>query len=216
MTTLSPQQLVEAMEWRYSAKSFDPTRKVPPEAIAALEASLVLTASSYGLQPWCFFVVEDLALREKLRAASWNQRQVAECSHYVIFAQKVGIDEAYVDRYLTEMAAIRQVPLDTLAGLKKGILGDVVHGERSRYVREWAARQVYIALGNLMTSAAVMSIDTCPMEGFEPAKYDEILELPAKGFTATVACALGYRNPEDRFSTFKKVRFSRDDMIKKL
>lgn len=216
MITLSPQQLVEAMEWRYSAKSFDPTRKVPAETITALENSLILTASSYGLQPWYFFVVEDLALREKLRAASWNQRQVAECSHYVIFAQKVGIDEAYVDRYLTEMAAIRQVPLDTLAGLKKGIMGDVVYGERSRYVREWAARQIYIALGNLMTSAAVMGIDTCPMEGFEPAKYDEILELPAKGFTATVACALGYRNPADRFSTFKKVRFSRDDMIKKL
>ncbi|MGZ3693788.1 MAG: NAD(P)H-dependent oxidoreductase [Bdellovibrionota bacterium] len=215
MKAIPPGQLVEALEWRYSAKSFDPAKKIPAEALMALENSLVLTASSYGLQPWVFFIVEDPALREKLKSASWNQRQVTECSHYVVFAQKTGIDDAYVDRFLESMAATRGVSVDSLAGLRKGILGDVIHGERSRYISEWAARQVYIALGNLLTSAALIGVDTCPMEGFDPVKYDEILALPAQGLRATVACALGFRNPEDRFSTFKKVRFSRDELIRK-
>lgn len=216
MKEIPGSQLVDAMEWRYSPKSFAADRKIPAETIGALERSLVLTSSSYGLQPWNFYVIQDLPLRERLRAASWNQRQVTECSHYVVLAQKTSIDETYVDRFLADICRTRGVTPETLAGLKKGILGDVVHGPRSRYIAEWAARQIYIALGNLITSAAVLGVDSCPMEGFEPAKYDEILGLTEKGFTATVACALGYRNPEDRFGTFKKVRFPADEMIKRL
>jgi nitroreductase len=211
--TMDPQALVSAMEWRYAAKSFDPNRKIAPETWAALERSLVLTPSSYGLQPWKFVVVQEQAMRETLRPASWNQRQVTECSHYVIFAQKTGLDESYVDKFIQLVASTRGVGLETLSGLRKGILGDVVHGERSRYIREWAARQCYIALGNFMTSAAVLGIDTCPMEGFEPVKYDDILGLGKLGLTATVACAAGYRNPGDRFAQAKKVRFSRTEII---
>jgi nitroreductase len=216
MKIILPETLVNAMEWRYSAKSFDPARKISSEVMAALEKSLVLTASSYGLQPWAFLIIDDAAIREKLRPASWNQRQVTECSHYVVFAQKKGIDEPYVDRYLAAVAATRNVSMESLGGLRKGILGDVVHGARSRYVAEWAARQIYIALGNLLTSAALLGIDSCPMEGFEPAKYDEILDLDGQGLNATVACALGYRHPEDKFSTFKKVRFSASELVKKI
>lgn len=211
---LTPAQLVQAMEWRYSAKSFDPTRKLSAETWAALERALVLTPSSYGLQPWCFYVVEDQAVKEKLRPASWNQRQVTECSHFVVLAQKMAIDEAYVDQYIGEMSAVRGVPADSLAGLRKGIVGDVINGARAQYQAEWAARQIYIALGNLMTAAAVLEVDTCPMEGFEPAKYNEILGLNAHGLSATVACAVGYRHPEDRFSAFKKVRFPHAQVIR--
>ena len=213
MKEKDPNALVSALEWRYAAKSFDPTQKIPLEIWSALERSLVLTPSSYGLQPWKFIVVEDLPLREKLRLASWNQRQVVECSHYVVIAQKTAVDEAYVDKFVQLIVSTRGVDPNTLAGLKRVIMGDVVTGERSRYVREWAARQCYIALGNLLTSAALLGVDTCPMEGFDPAKYDEILGLEPKGLTAAVACAVGYRNPEDRFGTFKKVRFPHEELV---
>jgi nitroreductase len=217
MNPVSPKNqeelLLSRMRWRYSPKSFDAEKKIPDETWAAISGSLVLTSSSYGLQPWKFLVIRDPALREKLRAASWNQRQVTECSHYVVFAQRVMVDEAYVDSYLQSMAEARQQSLESLAGLKKSIMGDIVHGSRSQGVPEWAAKQVYIALGNMMTSAAVLGVDTCPMEGFDPARYDEILGLSETPYRACVACAAGYRNPADPLGTKAKVRFPAGDIL---
>lgn len=213
---LSVTELIQSLEWRYAAKSFDPGAKIPEEVWAALERSLVLTPSSYGLQPWKFLVVQNQEMKEKLRAASWNQRQVTECSHYVIFAHKTSLDEAYIDHYIRLVSDTRGVTLESLAGLKKVIVGDVIKGERSRYVREWAARQCYIALGNFMTSAAVLGIDACPMEGFNPEKYDEILGLASMGLTATVACAAGFRHPDDFLAKAKKVRFDSSELVIKI
>lgn len=202
------EHLLSRMHWRYSPKSFDADKKIPKETWEAIARSLLLTSSSYGLQPWKFLVIQDQPLREKLRAASWNQRQVTECSHYVILASRVEVDEEYVERYIQSVVSARGVNIDSLAGLRKSILGDVVHGARSKIVVEWATRQVYIALGNLMTSSAVLSVDSCPMEGFDPAKYDDILGLKNTPYRSTVACALGYRNPADPLGKMAKVRFS--------
>lgn len=202
------EHLLSRMHWRYSPKSFDADKKIPQETWDAIARSLLLTSSSYGLQPWKFLVIQDQPLREKLRAASWNQRQVTECSHYVILSGRVEVDEAYVERYIQSVVSARGVAIESLAGLRKSILGDVVHGARSKIVAEWATRQVYIALGNLMTSAAILSVDSCPMEGFDPAKYDEILGLKNTPYRSIVACALGYRNPADPLGKMAKVRFA--------
>lgn len=202
------EHLLSRMHWRYSPKSFDADRKIPQETWDALARSLLLTSSSYGLQPWKFLVIQDQPLREKLRAASWNQRQVTECSHYLILAGLAEVDEAYVERYIQSVVNTRGVSIESLAGLRKSILGDVVHGARSKIVAEWATRQAYIALGNLITSAAVLSLDSCPMEGFDPAKYDEILGLKDTSYRSIVACALGYRNPADPLGKMAKVRFT--------
>jgi nitroreductase len=207
------EHLLSRMHWRYSPKSFDAEKKIPTGTWEALARSLLLTSSSYGLQPWKFLVIEDKPLRETLRAASWNQRQVTECSHYVVLAARVQIDEAYVDRYIQSVVSARGVAIESLAGLRKSILGDVVHGGRSKIVTEWATRQVYIALGNLMTSAAVLSVDSCPMEGFDPAKYDEILGLKDSPYRSIVACALGYRNPADPLGKMAKVRFTPSEIF---
>jgi nitroreductase len=210
------EQLLSALEWRYAAKSFDETKKIPADIWETLEKALVLTPSSYGLQPWQFLIVQNPSLLEQLKAASWGQRQVSECSHFVVFTARPTFDEKYVDSVMQSIATTREIPVERLDGLKKGIMHDVTLGLRSKIMTEWNARQCYIALGNFMTSAALLGVDACPMEGLDPVKYDEILGLEKTPFRTIVACAAGYRNPDDRFNGAKKVRFSRNLMVRHL
>lgn len=213
MKTLPAADLLAALEWRYAAKSFQEGKHIPAETWAALERALVLTASSYGLQPWKFLVVKDPETRAKLRAASWNQRQVTECSHFVVFAVRPQFGEEFVDAYVKSVSETRGVPAENLGGLKKVILGDVQNKANAGQLAEWNARQCYIALGNFLTAAALLGVDTCPMEGLDPKKYDEILGLESGPFRTVVACAAGYRNPEDRFGGAAKVRYPLAEMI---
>ena len=210
---MTTSDLLDALNWRYATKSFDPARKIPADTIAALEQSLVLTPSSYGLQPWKFLVITDKAIREQLVPHSWGQRQVADCSHFVVFAIQSSFTEADVDRHLANTARIRGLNIDSLKPLREMIVADVVQGPRGKVYQEWAKKQTYIALGQLMLAAATLGVDTCPMEGFAPHKYDEILGLPARGLTVAVACPLGYRSADDKYASVPKVRYPLDEMI---
>ncbi len=213
MQTISTTTLLERQHWRYATKQFDPTRKIPGETWTALEDALVLTPSSFGLQPWRFIVVTDQAVKTQLVPHSWNQTQSAECSHFVVFAARTDVSEADLDRHLARMAEIRNVEVDSLAAYRGMMAKSLVTPPEGVVIREWAARQAYIALGNFMTSAAMLGIDTCPMEGIDRMKYDEIFQLANHGFTTVVACAAGYRAKEDRYATLPKVRFAKDDVI---
>jgi nitroreductase len=207
MNSLSPDNLIANLKWRYAVKRFDPARKIPDDQWRALEEALILTPSSYGLQPWKFFVINDMALKEQLVPLSWNQRQLADCSHVVVFAIKTDLAAADIDRYLARMAEVRGIALEQLAGFRKLLMSSFAPPPAEFNVNEWAVRQVYIALGNFMTSAAVLGIDTCPMEGIEPVKYDEQLGLPAKGYATAVVCVAGYRAADDKYAVLPKVRF---------
>jgi nitroreductase len=213
MTPISTTQLLDALNWRYATKAFDPDKKIPAETWAALEQSLVLTPSSYGLQPWKFLVITDRALRESLVPHAWSQRQVADASHLVVMCVRRTMSEADVDRFIHRLAEVRGGTSDALAGFKKMMVGDVVHGERSKWAAEWAARQAYIALGQFMAACALLGVDTCPMEGFVPRKFDEALKLADEGLTAVVLCPAGYRAAGDAYATLPKVRFKREDVI---
>jgi len=213
MKFLEPSTLIDFLNWRYATKQFDPSRKIPAPVWEALEDALVLTPSSYGLQPWQFFAVTDPALKAALRPHSWNQPQVTDCSHHLVFATRNNVDEAFVDKYIARIAEVRGVAPESMGFYKDMMAVDILHGPRSKWVQEWAARQVYIALGNFMTSAALLGIDTCPMEGMDPAKYNEILGLPAKGFQAVVACSAGYRAADDKYASQPKVRFPKSDLL---
>ena len=205
--------VVEALTWRYATKAFDPARKIPPEDWAALEQSLILSPSSYGLQPWKFLVITDPALREQLKAHSWNQRQVTECSHFVVFAGQTDISERDVQRWIERIAQVRGVPPEQLNTYREMMVGDLVKGPRHAWIHEWTARQVYLALGTFMTSAALLDVDTCPMEGLDPAKYDEVLKLPAAGYRTLCACAAGYRAADDKYAVTPKVRYAPDEVL---
>jgi nitroreductase len=216
MKFLEPSALIEALNWRYATKQFDPARKIPAPVWEALEDALVLTPSSYGLQPWQFFVVIDPDLKAALRPHSWNQPQVTDCSHHVVFATRNDVDEAFVDKYIARIAEVRGVTPESMGFYKDMMASDILNGPRSKWVQKWAARQLYIALGNFMTSAAVLGVDTCPMEGLDPAKYDEILGLPAKGFQTVFACSAGYRAEDDKYASLPKVRFPKADLVQTL
>lgn len=205
--------LLGQLQWRYATKKFDPAKKITATDWAALEQALILTPTSYGLQPCKFLVITDPALRARLVPASWGQQQPVDCSHFIVFAARAQNAETDVDHYIARMAEVRGVAPEALAGFKKVLMGDVVHGPRGQIALEWATRQAYIALGNFMTSAALVGVDTCPMEGFEPPKYDEILGLPAQGFHAVVACAAGYRAADDKYAALPKVRFPASELI---
>ena len=211
--SISPASLLEALHWRYATKKFDPVKKISAAEWATLEQALVLTPFSYGLQPWRFLVVTDPALKAKLRPASWNQPQIEDCSHLVVFLGKEDVTEADVDRFVGRIAEVRGVSPESLAGYKGFMMGDLVNGPRHAVIGEWAARQVYLAFGNFMTAAALLGIDTCPIEGLEPAKYDEILGLRGTGYRTLAACPAGYRAADDKYASVPKVRFEAADLI---
>ncbi|MCW5556450.1 MAG: NAD(P)H-dependent oxidoreductase [Verrucomicrobiae bacterium] len=210
---LTPEHLLERLRWRYATKQFAPQRPLAPALLAALEETLVLSASSGGLQPWKFILVTDPATREKLQAASYGQAQVRDASVLVVFAAPKDFSAQDVDALIARTAEVRGIPPETLAGFRAMLVGGIVEAKTVAERQAWAARQTYIALGNLLTSAALLGVDACPMEGFVPAEYDRLLGLDAAGYTATVVCALGYRSGGDPYAAAPKVRFPKESLI---
>jgi nitroreductase len=210
---ISVQELLAAQNWRYATKSFDAARQIPADHWQALEDCLVLTPSSYGLQPWRFLVIDDPTLRQQLRPHSWNQSQITDCSHLVVLLAQRTITAADADRFVASVAAARGQELASLDTYRQMIQVDLIDGPRAAEIERWASDQLYIALGNLMTSAALLGIDTCPIEGFSPADYDRILELEGTPYRSRVVCACGYRSTDDKYANLPKVRYPASELI---
>jgi len=160
-------------------------------------------------------VIENPSLRAALRPHSWGQSQITDASHLVVFARKLKVTEQDIAAFLELTARIRGIAASSLNGYRDLMVGDLVKGPRSSWVAEWTARQAYIAFGNLMTSAALLGIDACPLEGLDPAKYDEVLGLQSQGIATVCACALGYRSADDKYALLPKVRFPASELIQK-
>lgn len=216
MKQVNDEIVLKQLQWRYAVKKFDPDRKISTDDWRTLEQTLVLTPSSFGLQPWKFVVVTDQKTKDQLVSASWNQRQVADASHVVVFSIRKSLNTEDIDRYLARVAAVRGVGLDALDDYRKMMIGSLTTPRPGFNVDDWASRQVYIALGNFMTSAAMLGIDTCPMEGIEPAQYDEILRLPKDGYATQVVATAGFRAADDCYAQLPKVRFDTDDVIQRI
>jgi len=213
MNTINSKQLLGQLNWRYATKQFDPNRKVSDQDWATIEQALLLTPSSGGLQPWKFIVVTDPAVRAKLLPASYGQAQVIDASHLVVFAAKKNFNEADVDAFIRHTAVTRGVPVESLAAYRDMLVGGIVKSMDAPARDAWARNQAYIALGNLLTSAALLGIDACPMEGFDRAQYDEILGLKAQGLASAVIATVGYRASTDKYANAPKVRFSKDQIF---
>ena len=205
-----PQIIIDSLNWRYATKQFDPNRKISDAHLQTLLEAMRLAPSSFGLQPWKFIVIADQQLKLQLMAESWNQTQVRDCSHHIVFAARRNIDEHYVDHFVDSIAATRQVDRQHLHGYRN-IMADFVK-RGGHELPSWAARQIYIPLTTLMQTAAMLEIDTCPMEGMDPAGYDRVLGLGAEFFTVC-ACPVGYRSEHDKYSGMKKVRFPAAEVI---
>ncbi len=211
--TITSEQLLDRLNWRYATKQFDPTRKINAQDWATLEDALLLTPSSGGLQPWKFIVVTDAAVRAKLSPASYGQPQITNASHLVVFAAKRNFNEADVDAFISRAAATRGVSIESLAPFRDMLVGGIVRAMDEQARDAWARNQAYIALGNLLTSAALLGIDACPMEGFDRAQYDEILGLKAQGYASAVIATVGYRAATDQSASAPKVRFPKEQVF---
>ncbi|MCO4294366.1 NAD(P)H-dependent oxidoreductase [Solitalea sp. MAHUQ-68] len=201
--------------FRYATKKFDTTKKLSEEQLNNLLEALNLSASSYGLQPYKFIVVENPEVREKLKTAAYGQTQVTDASHLIVFAHKTSIEQTYIENYIDIIAETRNVPRGALEGFEQVMKGTVSNltDDAAAY---WNARQSYIALGNLLTYCAVEGIDTCPMEGFDANAFDEILGLKEKGLHAVVIAPVGFRSEEDTMQFAKKVRRPLNEIIERV
>lgn len=206
-------ELISALNWRYATKEFDPSKKISDENFNILLESLRLSASSFGLQPWKFLIVKNPEIREQLKPHSWGQGQITDASHLLVLCRQNNIDEAFVDSYIEDIANTRNVSTDDLEDYRKMMIDMVVKGQSETETQQWSKNQVYLALGNLLTSAALLKIDTCPIEGFSTEEYDKILNLSEKNLSSCVVCALGYRNEDDKYASLKKVRFGMDEVV---
>ena len=214
--TIDSQQLLDRLNWRYATKQFDPNRKISAQDWAVLEDALLLTPSSGGLQPWKFIVVTDPVVRAKLLPASYGQAQITDASHLVVFAAKKNFSEADVDAFINYTASARGVPVESLAQYRGMLVGGIVQAMDEPARDAWARNQAYIALGNFLTSAALLGIDACPMEGFDRAQYDEILGLSAKGLASAVIATVGYRASTDKYANAPKVRFPKEQVFARI
>ncbi|MEM6868947.1 MAG: NAD(P)H-dependent oxidoreductase [Cyanobacteria bacterium P01_C01_bin.121] len=210
---LTPEQVIQKLNWRYATASFNPNKKIPDDAWHALEQSLVLAPSCYGLQPWKFVVVRNPALRHQLVKHAFNQAKIAEASHLVVLAIKTNINVNDVAPYIDRVAQVRQVPVSKLEKFSDAIKNYLTSPPFPLQPDKWSAKQVYLALGFFLYSAAMLGIDTCPIEGFVPSQFDDVLGLSEQGYSAVVLCTAGYRSEHDRSAGLLKVRYETEKVV---
>lgn len=198
-------EYLESLNWRYATKKFDPEARIPEPVLEDLLEAIRLSASSYGLQPYEILVISDAETREQLRPAAWDQSQVTEASHLLVFTHQTDFGPELVDSYIDVVAETRGVGRDGLSGYADFMKSKLLELPKEQKAA-WTARQAYIAVGNLLSAAAVAGIDACPMEGFEAEKFNEILGLGSRGLNAAALVALGYRSEEDATQHQAKVR----------
>lgn len=208
-------KFIESQNWRYATKKFDANKKISETDLEILKEAIRLSSSSYGLQPYKVLIVENPELRAKIQPAAWGQSQIVDASHLFIFANMVNVGEKEIDTYVKNIAETRRIPVDNIAGY-----GDFMKSKIASLPEDvkntWAAKQTYLALGNLLNVAAELKIDATPMEGFEPDKVNEILGLSELGLNATLIATVGYRHEEDTNQHVKKVRKSKEELFIKL
>ncbi len=204
--------LIEKLNWRYATKKFDHTKKLSNEQLDELLKAVQLSPSSAGLQSYKIIVVEDPEIRKQLRAAANNQAQLTDASQIIIFASETNLDEAYAKNHIDLVAKTRSVKRETLAGFEQMLTGNINRLDDAQKLA-WSHKQTYIALGVLLTAAAELGIDACPMEGFNAAKFDDILGLNEKGLTTSVIAAIGFRAEDDMYSKLVKVRKPEEELF---
>jgi nitroreductase len=204
--------LVDKLKWRYATKKFDSTKKIPAEKLDSILEAVQLAPSSIGLQHYRVLVIEDADTRAKLREVAYGQAQITDASQLIVFAAETSINEEFGKKYIDNVAATRNVPREALAGFE-GMVQGAISARTPEQLLIWAQKQAYIGLGVLIAAASDLDVDSCPMEGFDPLKFDEILGLKEKGLTASVIVTIGYRAADDATSKMAKVRRSKEEFF---
>ena len=198
-------EIIRGLEWRYATKKFDPKKKIPAAVLAELKKAVQLSASSYGLQPYRVLQIDDDQIRAQLLSASFEQSQVVDASHLFVFCSQKAVNSQDVAAYFDLKAHMNGLDPNIFKNAVTVVSEEVA--KKSEVEMEiWTAKQTYLAVGTLLAAAGEAAVDACPMEGFEPDQYDKILGLSAKGLTANVVIALGYRLADDQTAQTRKTR----------
>lgn len=203
---------VNALRWRYAAKKFDADKILPDEKLDVLIKSFNLTATSYGLQPLKLLVIQNKELQQRLMEASYNQKQVGTASHVLVICIEKAVGKEFIENYFKTVQDIRKTPDEILHPFKESLIGNFEQKPIDD-IKIWATHQAYLVLGTLLTVCAVEEIDSCPMEGFDAKRYNEILELEKFNLDAVLTLPVGYRAPDDFFAELKKVRRPIEDTV---
>lgn len=205
-------KLIEDLNWRYATKKFDPTKKISSDDLEVIKESLRLVPTSYGLQSMKFLIVESKEIREQLLLASFGQKQIVDASHLLVLCAYKDITPIHIDAYAENIANTRDHSVEAVAGYRD-FIKRTVSSMSEEQKTAWNSKQLYIALGQLMTTCANLRIDATPMEGFNASKVDEILELNKKNLTSVLLCPIGFRHEDDDLQFAKKVRKSHNDLF---
>lgn len=197
--------IIDQLKWRYATKKFDASKVLSEEKIEILKHAFNLTATSYGLQSLKLVIVSNATIRKELVQHSYGQEQVLNASHLLVICIEDDIVDTNVDIHFDTIKDIRSTPETILAPYRLD-LKNMMASKSLEERLEWSTKQAYIALGNLMTVCAIEHIDSCPMEGFNPVEYDNLLQLKSKGLKSVLLLPVGYRAEDDMFAAFKKVR----------
>jgi nitroreductase len=197
--------IIKNLEWRYAVKKFDSSKEIEASKLDTIKRAFNLTATSYGLQPIKMVILKNKELQEQLVQYSFGQQQVAQASHLLIFCIEKNIDAEYISGYFNKVKKVRGTSDSVLEPFKDALVSEFSKMD-SNEIQQWATNQAYLAMGNLLTICAAEQLDACPMEGFLPERYDELLDLSSKGLSSVLVLPIGYRAEDDMFSGLKKVR----------
>lgn len=197
--------IIDQLKWRYATKKFDASKKLSDAKLNVLKESFNLTATSYGLQPLKMLVISNADLKKKLIPFTMDQEQVGNASHVLVLCTETNMDSAFIKDYFKLVVETRNTPRDIIEPFETYLVEEFSAKSKDT-IENWMEKQAYIAMGNLLTVCALEGIDSCPIEGFEPVKYDELFQLKQKGLKSVLVLAVGYRAEDDFFSSLVKVR----------
>lgn len=207
--------IIKGLEWRYATKKFDSNKKIPNSVLEELKKAIQLSASSYGLQPYQIIQIDDKETRQKLYAASYNQSQIVDASHLFVFCSQLDVTSEDVKDYFHMKAQTNQLKAESLEAAANFVSG-AISQKTTQEMQTWTAKQTYIAVGTLLAAAGEAAVDSCPMEGFQTEKYNQILGLIEKRLTANVVVTLGYRSADDKTSKNRKTRKPKERLFQKI
>ncbi|MDA9340042.1 NAD(P)H-dependent oxidoreductase [Polaribacter sp.] len=204
--------IIDSLKWRYAVKKFDTNKELSELQIETLKEAFNLTATSYGLQPLKLVIIKNKKIQEKLVPFSWNQQQILQASHLLVICVKDNYTTQEVENYFNLVQKIRNTPDEVINPFKKFLTAEIAKKTQEElYISN--KNQAYIALGNLLTVCASQEIDSCPMEGFTPDKYDEILDLTKDNLKSVLVLPVGFRASDDYMKDLTKVRRNISDSI---
>ena len=206
--------VLDALKWRYAVKKFDDKKKLTEQQLEKVLESISLTATSMGMQLMNFIVTENLEIRKKIQPIAYNQPQVTQASHLIIMCRKTKVEQKDISEIVNITSDLRGIELENLTGYQEMLESSLKMPPAQQIA--WMENQVYLAMGNLLTVCAVEQIDACPMEGFDRAKLDQLLDLDSMGLKSVLMCPIGYRAADDKYNGLAKIRRPYDKLIHKI